>query len=112
MVPFPVETLYDLGYIVMRSRVIVFFIAGLLLLSCTGCTVIYLILFGDTAASIVKQAVRASDDYPILAGRTLYVLIISGFLSPLLFRRKLNELTVVSIALAMAFILFIAAIIY
>jgi amino acid permease len=54
MVPFPVETLYDLGYIVMRSRVIVFCIAGLLLTSCTGCSIIYLILFGDTAASIMK----------------------------------------------------------
>jgi len=112
MVPFPVETLYDLGYIVMRTRVIVFFIAVLLLTSCTGCSIIYLILFGDTMASIMKQAVRASDDYPILAGRTLYVLIISGFLGPLLFKRHLNELTIVSVVLALAFITFLAAFIY
>jgi amino acid permease len=112
LTPFPVVTLYDLGFLIFRSRIIVYVIAILLLITCSGLVVIYFILFGDIAASIVNTLSDNVEDDSFLASRTLYVLIISLLLSPLFYTKKLKEMTVISVILVIAFAFFFSGFLF
>ena len=53
--PFPCETIYDLGYSLTRSRISVFFISILFIAANIGICITYLILFGDIMAKMVSM---------------------------------------------------------
>lgn len=55
LLPFNVETIYDLGYLVTKSRVFLIFIAALMIVSCGGMTITYCILFSDISMSLIKE---------------------------------------------------------
>jgi amino acid permease len=112
LLPFPVSTIYDLGYIVVRSRFIVYLISLTLILQCGTLTIIYLILFGDITASIADQQLEMSKTHPFLKSRALYVMVICGILLPLFFSKKLKELKFISLILGVAFGIFFATFVY
>jgi amino acid permease len=72
--------------------------------------VTYLVLFGNTAASIITTAL--ADPYPILKEKHFWILGISVLLTPLFFKRQMKDLTCVSIGLVLAFLVFLATIVY
>jgi amino acid permease len=111
LLPFPVNTLYDLGYIVMRTRIIVYVIAFLQLIMSCGLVICYLILFGTTSASIAKTSLDASA-YPLLKEKTLWIISLTILLCPLFFKRKMKELTIVSLGLVIAFFVFLCCIVF
>jgi amino acid permease len=109
LLPFPVTTLYDLGYIVMRTRIIVYVIAFLQLIMACGLVICYLILFGVTAASIAETS---SSSYAILKERSYWIIGVTLFLCPLFYKRKMGELAWVSLSLVAAFFLFLLCIVF
>jgi amino acid permease len=105
MMPFPCETIYDLGYSLTRSRISVFFISILFIAANIGICITYLILFGDIMAKMVSMQLPAlTDEEHFLKRRGYYVITLSILLTPLFFTKKIDQLTFVSIILTFAFI--------
>ena len=102
MMPFTCETIYDLGYVLTRTRVIVFLIAFLFIAANIGVCITYLILFGDIMSHIVSTQLKIEKDN-ILNHRYPYVIGLSAIMTPLFFTKKIDQLTVVSIILTFAF---------
>ena len=108
MLPVPVRTIYDLGYIVTRKVWFVHFISLILIISCILRTVIYLILFGD----IVKDIALNHSNGSIITTRAFYVLTVGALFTPFFFQKRLVQLNFASIGLVACTTLFIFGFFY
>ena len=104
LVPVYVESLYEIGFVTL-GRASIFLISTILVVSSAGLMMIYFIVFGDTFASIIRQTC-----YPNLAEgnnvfwteRIFYVLCLGLVLIPIILKKELRELKLVSVTLFVA----------
>jgi sodium-coupled neutral amino acid transporter 11 len=104
LVPVYVESLYEIGFVCM-GRASIFLISIILLISSAGLMMIYFIVFGDTFASIIKQTCYPdlTDDKDVFwTGRIFYVLCLGVALIPIILKKELRELKLVSVTLFVA----------
>ena len=104
--PTYVESMYEMGFVTM-GRASIYLIATIILVSGVGCTMIYLIVFGDISASLAQSVVESGTEN-IITGRTFYVLIIAAAMTPLCLKKMIREMKIVSILLFLAIGLFIS----
>ena len=105
MSPTYVESLYELGFVTMGTASIYVF-SVVILISGFGCTLIYFIVFSNISASLAKAGFAEGTEN-ILTDRTIYVLTLALFISPLCFKKKLAEMKIVSILLFISIAIFI-----
>ena len=108
LVPIPVESLYEIGFVVLGRRSI-FLISIILVLGSYGLIMIYFIVFGDTFSSIVRNICypdQALDQNNIFTSRLFYVVTLGVALTPVILRKEMKELKCVSITLFLSIGLF------
>ncbi len=103
IIPGKPMSLYELGYATYK-RASIFFISGILVFNSFGMMLVYFLLFGDTLASIIVNVWHVDG---FLGTRAAYVLLLGLLLTPLILKKELNELRVMSITLFLAVIVFI-----
>ncbi len=106
--PIPVESLYEIGFVVLGRRSI-FLISIILALGSYGLIMIYFIVFGDTFSSIVRNICYpdlALDQNNIFTSRLFYVVTLGLALTPVILRKEMKELKCVSITLFLSIGLF------
>lgn len=109
LVPVYVESLYEIGFVCM-GRASIFIISTILLVSSAGLMIIYFIVFGDIFSSIIKQTCYADlkpDESKFLTQRTFYVMCLGLLLTPVIIKKELAELKIVSITLFVAIAIFV-----
>tara|TARA_B110000285_G_C15055944_1_gene579575 strand:- start:761 stop:1438 length:678 start_codon:yes stop_codon:yes gene_type:complete len=106
------ESLYELGFILFK-RPSIFAISGLISVSGLGVTMLYFILFGKTFASFVAALSGANNINTDFNGdrfeytRTPYILGLGLLLIPILLKKELQELHLVSLGLFISILIFI-----
>lgn len=107
------ESIYELGYILMK-RASIFIISGILTLNGLGMCMIYFMIFGNTIGSIVA-GINNFEGQPdtfitgstFIYQRTIYILVLAMFLLPIIVKKELQELHIVSMGLFGSILLFI-----
>jgi len=104
------ESLYEIGY-VLFERSSIFVISFILFVTGFGMVMIYLIIFGKTSASVIKDCMAvepvASSFSHFLTEQTFSILVISALLLPVILKKELQELHFVSLTLFVALLVFI-----
>ena len=103
--PTYVESLYELGFVTMGVTS-VYLISSLVLISGTGCIMIYFIVFSNIAVSIAESAYDPGTKN-VFTDRTIYVLFLALLMFPLCIKKMLAEMKIVSILLFLAIAIFI-----
>lgn len=109
LVPIPVESLYEIGFVVL-GRKSIFMISIILTLASSCLIMIYFIVFGDTFSSIVRDLfyynLSSEDQTSIFTTRLFYVIAIGIFLTPVILRKEMKEMKFVSYTFFTAILLF------
>jgi len=106
-IPVRVESLYEIGFVSM-GRSSIFLISIIQLISSLGLMLIYFIIFGDTFSSVIWQlCFPDSEEGNFLTTRVCYDLILGLMLSPLILKKELAELKLISITLFLALGIFV-----
>ena len=98
------ESLYELGFILFK-RPSIFIISALISISGLGICILYFILFGKTFASVVNSLSGLSGDNVFT--KTPFILGLGILLVPILVKKELQELHLVSLGLFISILLFI-----
>ena len=105
MSPTYVESLFELGFVTMGTKSI-YVLAGIIVISGVGCTMIYFIVFSNISASLA-QTIQDEGTDNIMTDRTIYVLSLAVLMLPLCLKKMLKEMKVVSIILFASIAVFI-----
>jgi amino acid permease len=97
LTPIPVESMYEIGFILF-GRKMIYVIAAIICLASTGLMMVYFIVFGDIFASIALQLFFNYDEN-FFTTRTFYILLLGAGLSFLVVKKHLKELKIISITL-------------
>ena len=97
-IPVRVGSLYEIGFVSL-GRSSIFLISVIQLISSFGLMLIYFITFGDTFASITQQLLFPDSGKNFLTMRVCYVLLLGLALSPLVLKKDLAELKIISVVL-------------
>jgi amino acid permease len=108
------ESLFELGYILMKRKSI-FLISSILVVNSLGLCMVYFIIFGSTIGGIIAALAEGStfvvNDYitgeVFMYQRTMYILILAAALFPVIIQKELQELHIVSMGLFGAILTFI-----
>lgn len=100
------ESLFEMGFILFK-RSSIFYICVIIILNSAGLMLIYFIVFGDTLSSLVKNLNDSVDDDNFFGTRKAYVIILSTVLTPLILKKELQELKIISYFLFLAIFSFI-----
>lgn len=113
LVPGKPESLYELGYILFQRKAI-FMISGILVLNSLGMCMVYFIIFGKTMGGIYAAMFLGANDIESLTGfshlmthRIPWISLLAGFLLPIMMKKQLQELHIVSVGLFGAIIIFV-----
>ena len=100
------ESLFEIGYIIFKRNSI-FLICSIIILNSFGLMLVYFIVFGDTLSSVVMNLNSnvTSDDF--FGKRMAYVIILSLSLCPLILKKELQELKIISVLLFVSIFTFI-----
>lgn len=104
--PIKLETLYELGYFTM-GKCSIYFISFIAIVCNDGFCMIYFIVFGSTAASLAKDLIWPDSDN-IFTTSQFWIFALALGLIPVIFKKVLNELKIISYLLFGAVIIFIA----
>ena len=96
--PAKVETLYELCYSTMGSASI-YIVSLIILFSGIGAVTLYFIVFSSVAVSLVSLAYVDKDSDTIFIDRATYVIALAIVLVPLILKKKLAEMKIISILL-------------
>jgi len=105
LTPNKLESLYEIGFVIL-GRKSIFFIAAIISIMSFGLMMIYFIVFGDIFASIISQVSFDGSCDPagngndsIWTKRATYAVILGLMLTPLVLKKELKELKIVSVIL-------------
>lgn len=107
MAPIKIETLYELGYFTMGKSSI-YFISFIAIVCNQGFCMIYFIVFGQVTASVFKDLFwpdKPSHFLPIT--RQFWIIILAILLLPVIFKKVLAEMKIISYALFGSVLMFI-----
>ena len=96
--PAKVETMYELCYSTMGSASI-YIVSLIILFIGIGCVTLYFIVFSSVAVSLVSLAYVDKDSDTIFTDRATYVIALAIVLVPLILKKKLAEMKIISILL-------------
>ena len=108
LIPGKPESLYEIGYMLMR-RPSIFLISSILFLNSLGLVMVYFIVYGKTIVSVMKDLTTLSDD-SIWVSRAFWVLVLAFLILPICLKKELQELHFVSLTLFIAILIFICII--
>lgn len=100
------ESLYEIGYMLLRRKSI-FIIATITSILSFGLMMIYFIVFGDTAAQLIGAVIGEDYNESPYSSRWLYVIVLAGVLIPVILQKDLAELDWLGWTLFIAILLFI-----
>jgi len=105
------ESLFEIGYILF-ARSSIFVISFILFVTSFGMTMIYLIIFGNTAGSVVKDIFAIDPDLETgfkkaVTQKWFFVVLLALLLMPVILKKELQELHIVSMMLFYAVLAFI-----
>ena len=104
LTPVPVESLYEISNVLI-GRWSIYLISVIVLGVSSGLMMIYFIVFGDVFASVSSQLFFNSEEN-FMTTRAFYVLALGLCLTPLVIKKHLKELTIVSVTLFVTIALF------
>jgi amino acid permease len=105
MCPFPVMTLYELGYLSLGEKS-VYLVAIIALLSNAGCVILYFIIYGDLLTSLYRQIFSPESD-SMFARKTFWIVLLSIGLLPVVLKKVISEFKAMSYFLFASLVLFI-----
>ena len=100
------DSLYEIGYMSV-GKASIYLVGGIQLINSFGCLILYFIVFGDTAAQFFGSFYGVSLGDAWYASKMVYVLILAGLLLPVVLKKDLAELEILSYILFCAVGLFI-----
>mmetsp|Transcript_12699 Transcript_12699/g.21385 ORF Transcript_12699/g.21385 Transcript_12699/m.21385 type:complete len:311 (+) Transcript_12699:175-1107(+) len=107
LLPGSPESLFEMGFVLFK-RSSIFFISGILIFNSFGLMMVYFIVFGDTMSSVVRnlsnETITAEDFF---GKRVAYVIILGSLLVPLVLKKELNEISILSVLLFVSIFTFI-----
>lgn len=109
MAPIKIETLYELGYFTM-GKCSIYFISFIAIVCNQGFCMIYFIVFGQCAASVTRDIFYQSkplDEYNLLIVRQFWILLLAIGLLPVIFKKELKEMKIISYLLFGSVLFFI-----
>ena len=101
-----VESIYEISYVTIGKPAI-YFTAITQFIALYGSMIVYYIVFGDICASIVIQLAFPNGEENFFTARYLYLAILGVASIPIIVRRRLAEIKIVSIILLIATALWI-----
>ena len=105
LIPGKPESLYEMGYMLLKRKSI-FLISGILNVNSLGLVMVYFIVYSNTIQSVVTDLSGLQED-SFWASRTFWVLVLAILILPVCLKKELQELHVVSLTLFVAVIVFI-----
>jgi amino acid permease len=107
LLPGQPETLFEIGYVLFK-RSSIFMISMVLIFNSFGLIMVYFIVFGDTLSSLVRNLSNGSiTEQDFLGKRVAYVIILGSLLTPVVIKRELNEISILSVLLFVSIFAFI-----
>jgi amino acid permease len=110
LIPGKPESMYEIGYMLF-NRSSIFFISGIIVLNAFGLVMVYFIVFSKIMASICMDAlgVKTDDEGLVhyMATKQFWVLSLSILMLPVIIKKELQELHIVSVMLFAAVCIFI-----
>lgn len=111
LVPGNVESLYEIGFVLL-GRKSIYLISSIIFLMCFGLVIIYFIVFGSIASSLSVQLFFENNDSSFFAKKPFYILVLSAFLLPLVLKKEIKELKIASQILFIGVLSFILILLY
>lgn len=105
MAPIKIETLYELGYFTM-GKCSIYFISFIAIVCNQGFCIIYFIVFGQCAQSIAKDLIWPNSTN-IATTYQFWVFVLAIGLLPIIFKKVLAEMKIISYALFGSVLLFV-----
>jgi amino acid permease len=96
--------LSEIGFI-LQGRKSIFVISTIVFIGTFQMMIVYFIIIGDILSSFPKEFLKDSGTF--VQSRVVYIVLIALSLSPLIFKREIKELKIVSMLLFVAIFLFI-----
>jgi len=106
MIPDRPESFYEVGFMLYR-RFSIFYISFIMFVNSFGLIVVYFIVFGDISISLHKAVTGDEDDDLILNQRYPYIIVLCSSLVPLIIKKELAELKIISWFLFFSIFLFL-----
>lgn len=95
IVPDKPDSLYEIGYMVI-GRNAIYMISSIQFLNSFGLMLVYFILFGDTSAQLVANVFNDGNMTIWWCERFFYVLLLGAVLMPVILKKELAELEILS----------------
>jgi len=90
-------SMFEIGFILF-NRSSIFFISAIIIFNSLGLIIIYFIVFGDTLKSLIHDFSSESDN-DFFGKRMAYVIILSVILVPIILKKELKEIKMLSVLL-------------
>jgi amino acid permease len=98
LIPGTQESLYEIGYMTVGPKSI-YWISSIICVSSFGLMMIYMIVFGDICSSFISDWAYDGIDGYFWTSRPPYIIILSSALFPMIIKKELKELKIVSLIL-------------
>jgi len=110
LIPGKPESMYEIGYMLV-GRSSIFMLSVILVLNSLGLCMGYFIIFSNTFASFVKDVAdidaKATGFLGFLIKKYLWIILLGIAMLPLILKKELQELHIVSLSLFFALLLFV-----
>ena len=110
LIPGKPESMYEMGYMLV-GRSSIFALSVILVLNSLGLCMGYFIIFSNTLASFIKDAAgidpKATGFKGFLIQKYLWIILLGLGMLPLILKKELQELHIVSLSLFFALLLFV-----
>jgi amino acid permease len=101
----PIKTLYEFGYCSIGKSSI-YFISFLAVVQTLGFLMIYFIVFGDIMSSLISQ-IFLHDNQSFFSSRLLWDVVLGLALLPIVLRKSLQEIKIISVIFFISIVIFI-----
>ena len=105
LIPGKPESLFEIGYVLFK-RPSIFGVCGIIIFNSFGLMLVYFIIFGDTFKTIIRN-LTTTDAHHFFGQRGAYVIVICALLMPLVLKKELQELAIITYILFFSLFVFI-----